>query len=161
MKVPLKNQKGIASFESVFMMIVFVIMVTFGVGCFGIVHTAILNNIAARTYAWETFNHRANVQIFRDNRTRDEIGPDGMGTYVNYQFRVHTISSEDAEGDVYHATERTLAMGRNVEIVARDSGTHARLRTTTRGRERIGVNPVWIKAQYGICIDYRCGGINL
>jgi hypothetical protein len=162
MKGQVKNEKGTASIESVVMMIVFLVLITYGIGVFGVVHTGILNSIAARTYAWETFNHRTNVQLFRDNRPADELGE--VKTYVRYAFRVHTISSEDTNDDKYRATERTLAMGRDVDVMSsRNPGIHASLRATVPAsrREQTGVNPVWIKTQYGICIDATCGGINL
>lgn len=155
-----KHEKGIASVESVVMMTVFLLLITYGVGVFGVVHTGILNSIAARTYAWETLNHRTNVQIFRDNRTAAEMPVDDVTTYVRYQFRVHTITSEDKTDDQYRATERMLKMGGPpVDLEGRAPGIHKALQTTTK-REPTGVNPVWIKTQYGICTEANCGGIN-
>jgi len=142
------------------MIIIFVIIMAFGIGMFGVVHTGILNNIAARTYAWETFNHRTNLNLFRDNR-----GPDSLiEHYVAYGFRLHSIQSEYAVrdgSDLWTVTERTIAMGRETETAStRNQQTHRRLNQLTK-RERIGVNPVWIKTLYGICLNSKCGTVNL
>ncbi len=157
----LKNKRGVASIEAVAMLVIFVLFMSYGVGMFGVIHTGILNSIAARTYAWETFNHRTNVVLFRDNR--DYSGGGMPITYYpqNWGFRVHSIASEYADKEEWIATERTIAMGRELDTQStRNSGTHGRLKQTTK-RERIGVNPVWIKTIYGICLDATCGTVNL
>ena len=42
-------------------MVIFVMLMSFGMGLFGVVHTAILHSIAARTYSFETFRQRTNL----------------------------------------------------------------------------------------------------
>ncbi len=152
-----KNEKGIASIEAVAMLIVFVILMAYAVGMFGVIHTGILNSIAARTYAWETFDHRTNVNLFRDRamQTNEEH-------YVTYGFRLHAIASERAPAQPHwDVTERVIAMGRETETAGtRFTSIHAQLTGTTK-RERVGVNPVWIKTLYGICLNSACGAVNL
>lgn len=58
------NQKGLATIEALPLVVVFVVLITYGLGLFGFVHTAILHSIGARTYAFETFRNRTNVSFF-------------------------------------------------------------------------------------------------
>ena len=67
-KNPLKNNKGLASIEATVLIVLFISLVYYSFGFFGVVHTAILHNIHARTYAFETFRHRTNLYYFRSNR---------------------------------------------------------------------------------------------
>lgn len=152
----LKDKRGIASIEAVAMMVVFVTLMAYGLGMFGVIHTGILNSIAARTYAWETFNHRTNVNTFRDRPSSASASH-----YFDYGFRVHSIASERSVDDQWRPTERVIAMGQETETQStRNTASHRRLNNLVK-RERTGVNPVWIKTLYGICINSACGTVNL
>jgi hypothetical protein len=59
------NQKGIAMFEAVVLMIVFAVIVTYSIGFFGAIHTGIKNSIASRNLAFETFRNRSNLSYRR------------------------------------------------------------------------------------------------
>jgi len=124
---------------------------------FGIIHSGILNSIAARTYAWETFAHRTNVAFFRDNRP---ASPQNAAHYLNFGFRAHGISSEKSNEDLWIVTERPLSIGQPNEQMGRDPATHRSLTQMSR-RERTEVSPVWIKTIYGICINSACGAVKL
>ena len=119
----LASEKGLATVETVPMLIIFLVFVAYGIGAFGIVHTGILNSIAARTYAFETFRHRANLRYFRD-----AIIEGGVEYYENN--RLHTIQSEVASPsrDAYGvATERGIVRGLTVDPVGRNEGSHEAL----------------------------------
>jgi hypothetical protein len=147
------NQKGIATIESVLLLSIFVVFMTYCVGTFGIVHTGILNSISARAYAFETFRNRANVNYFRDDPAVDL-------DYFMGGIRAHGISTENNGGQQkWYATTRLLAMGRDVATVANRPQGGQDDQLFDKKREMSGkVNPVYIKVVYGICLNFACGG---
>ena len=153
--VGLKNQKGFATVESVALLVVFLLLLTYGMGFFGAIHSAVLNSISARAYAWETFAHRTNVSYFR-------AAPIVM-THNDAGYRSHTVISElnpSNNTEIFFATERGIAWGRPTEGLGRDGATHAGLQRLALGRaERQRVNPIWIRTVYGLCLDSNCGGV--
>jgi hypothetical protein len=154
------NNKGFATIETIALISVFSTLVAYALGMFVVVHTGILNSIAARTYSWETFAHRTNLSYFRDNRLPENVTI--RESTKNYGYRSHSILSEHAPkspvGLKFIATERYIASFEPEELIGRNQAAHGRLTTLSRARERDGVNPVWIKTIYGICLNADCGG---
>lgn len=162
----LQNEKGLATVETIPLLLLFVILLAYSFGSFGIIHTGILNSIAARTYAFETFRNRTSVVYFRD------AGGDGSGGKMHYQAignRVHGIMQELRPGEGvsdsmnFKATERPLRIGFG-GIPADNSRNTAsihneRIFTDVREQQQsqVGVSPAWIMTQYGICINAACG----
>jgi hypothetical protein len=165
----LQNEKGMATIETVPLLLVFVILLAYSFGSFGVIHTGILNSIAARTYAFETFRNRANVTYFRDS------GGDNSSVVARRHFRrignrIHGIQQETRPGDPapsdasFKSTERPLRVGfggipvdasRNTASIHNEqvfSGVLEQRQT------QVGVSPVWVMTQYGICINAQCGG---
>jgi hypothetical protein len=151
-----RNKKsGFASLEAVSLLFIFVVLLTYCFGTFGIVHTGILNSISARTYAFETFRNRADLTYFRD-----QVGSQTPESTIAYGMRAHGVIAEGHTGGArFVATERRLAFGADTDTVGRDSGTHRGLTSIDRKREKREVNPVWIKTVYGICLNYLCQGV--
>lgn len=156
-KPNLKSEKGLAMIETVPLLLVFCILLGYSIGCFGVIHSAILGSIAARNYAFETFRHRANLNYQRD------VG----GAYVAFRSgnRIHTSQSEflsTAGTGIFPATERMISMGWNSDRVGRtESDLHnVKVFSVQTGRQNrdIRVNPVWLQIQYGICLTVECGG---
>jgi len=152
-KRTLQNEEGMATLEAVSLMVVFVILLTYGVGMFGVIHSGILNSIAARTYAWETFNHRTNLNLFRDNR----LG--AADHYLRFGFRAHGVTSELNNEEIWVATTRPIVVGREVAEVGNNTNTHLERLGDLTHRERVGVNPIWLKIIYGICLNSQCGQV--
>lgn len=152
----LKNQKGFSSIEATVLMVTFVVVIYYTFGFFGIVHTAVLHNIHARTYAFETFRHRHNLMYFREARGV-------VRQYYNIGTRLHGINTDaDTGSDGQIATERPISMGLELDEHGRDPATHnRRIQERIRVNERnssIAANPVWIMVLYGICLNENCGG---
>lgn len=158
------NEKGMAIFEMIPIIVVIVLLINFSLGFFGAVHTGILNSIAARNYAFSTFNHRANLTYFRSTRNA-EIH------YKNYGMRIHGTRDEQmSSGDNWAATKRKIdffdfkgraetAGGKNehnnqVNNAVCDFGAQG---CTNPRNDRVSVNPIWIKTSYGICLNAACG----
>ena len=149
------NEKGLATIESMALLVVFTVLIGYGIGYFGIVHTGILNSIAARSYAFETFDHRVDLTYFRSNRLNTNVEQEH---YKNYGFRAHGVRTEkygSANDALWEVTERSISIGRPSS--GRIEGNH-QLGEEIMGAERRGVNPVWIKTVYGICLNVACGG---
>lgn len=163
MNSTLKSEKGIATFEAVALMSIFILFLSYGVGMFGIIHSGILNSIAARTYAWETFSHRTNLTFFRDNRPNPETLKQNYSALSasHYGFRAHGISSELPSASFeWKATTRLLAFTGAQPNLENETNVHnTGLSVLDYRREKIGVNPVWIKTVYGICLNSACGGV--
>ena len=158
----LRNERGAATVETVPLMFVFVVLISYTLGMFGIIHTGIMQSISARAYAFETFKNRSNLVYFRD--TPSEFSKH----FKNVGVRLHGIASETRNSDQWEASARPLRVGlpfnREIAHSQGDSGdihngkVHDRelIGYGTRN-EQVEVSPVWIMIQYGICIDNKCG----
>jgi hypothetical protein len=155
----LKNEKGMAMLEAVSLMVIFTMLLTYALGYWGAIHSATLNSIAARTYAFETFRNRADTTYHRDN---DSVSVTEPLHGKLFGFRFHGINSEkgSSTGD-FEASRRPIAFGREFEPVGDNVATHNNRVYEIRGRNREGgveVNPIWIKVGYGLCVTASCGG---
>jgi len=153
----LKKNRGFASIEATVLLVLFVSLTYFTFGFFGIVHTGLVHNIHARTYAMETFRHRANLMYFRSNRASDPLH------YYNFMTRLHGINTDSVDFPGQQiATERPISMGLNLDENGRQSSIHNQdvfNRVPASGRNSsVSVNPVWIMTMYGMCLNSRCGG---
>jgi hypothetical protein len=151
----LRNEKGLAILETVPLIVIFIVMISFGMGFFGIIHTAALHSIAARTYAMETFRNRANLYYYRE----DGSGLDRPFNFFTKKWRYHAVQHESDPRDFFVATTRQISMGSN-SVPAGDSAkeTHNQgVYQILPRNEKISVNPAWIMVGYGICLDAQCG----
>ncbi|MBV2168189.1 MAG: hypothetical protein KUL82_05725 [Bdellovibrio sp.] len=157
----LNNEKGMAVFEMIPILVVIVLFVNFSLGFFGAIHTGILNSIASRNYAFETFNNRSNLNYFR-NKGQVDLSYQ----YATIGMRVHGTNSEKSVGKSgnppWTATSRLIDFmsfeKRAADQIGTDKGTHQKVREVPDGRNTtVGVNPIWIKTAYGICLNAKCG----
>lgn len=153
----LKNEKGIAIFESIPIIMVMIVLLNFSIGFFGVVHTGILNSIASRNYAFETMRHRFDNKYFRSGNAKpyDKTGYRYHGTVSE------TVSSED---NFFIATARSIdffnlrGSGRVADLGDKNTHNNETMKVVDGLRnEDIAVNPVWIKTKYGICLNLACG----
>ncbi len=157
-KNKLKDQSGMALVETIPILVIFLILIAYGLGFFGVVHTGILNSIAARAYAFETFRNRSNVTYFRDK------GNAGFSHFANIGARMHTVNSEKVASifvdEGQFATLRPLALGRQVASSNTPEAQHNERIYSIEQRNRKGgleASPAWIMVSYGICINSKCG----
>lgn len=160
----LQNEKGLAVFEIVPIMVIFVILINFSLGFFGIVHSGILNSIAARNYAFETFRNRANLNYFRDI----PMGGDDLqySFLATTKYRYHGVVSERPSPGLWTATKRPLKFSELNEQGSDSVETHLarvpQVATNQRVSESPGIgkdefNKVWVRTVYGICLNKACG----
>ena len=159
----LRNEKGLAVFEIVPILVIFVILINFSLGFFGIVHSGILNSIAARNYAFETFRNRANLNYFRDV-PMDDLKDSFMATA---KYRYHGIISERPNiANSWIATKRPVKFSELNEQSTDSANTHVsrvpQVATGKRVSESPGItkdefSKVWVRTVYGICLNKQCG----
>ena len=65
------DQRGVAIFEMLFLLLVFVVLFGLTLGFWGGIHTATLQSISARHYSFEIINNRTHFEYHRDWR----LGP--------------------------------------------------------------------------------------
>ncbi len=167
LKNALKNERGMATIETIPLMMVFVFMLCYEFGIFGIIHTGIMHSISARAYAFETFRNRSSLVYFRDGVN----DPLGVYYFRNAGTRTHGIASEKRSSDDPNldgiASERPIRVGIPFEPDQASRKDLERHNTKLFNPALVGpqkrnttveVNPVWIQVQYGMCLDAKCGG---
>lgn len=151
----LKNEKGLAMLETIPLLVIFVVLISFGLGFYGVIHTAVLHSIGARTYAYETFRQRTNLYFFREDGS-------GLSRPINFktkQWRYHAVQHESDDRDRFVATTRPIAFGRQLANADTNEQTHNQQVFSLLPRnERVSVNPAWVMVGYGICLNALCGG---
>ena len=156
-----QNQKGFATIELVAFLILFVAMTGFLFGFWGVFHAATLNSIAARAYAYETFRHRTHLNYFRIEHPDSDYRH-----FYNIGFRRHHIVDGDggSSGDDFYARFEFLSLNLGLgdadenepDSNYRNETLYQEIQTASR-YSRQGVNPIWFKINYGICIHPGCG----
>lgn len=160
----LNNEKGSAMIEVIPVIFVIVTFLTFSLGFFGAIHSGILNSISARNYAFETFRHRSNLNYFRINADADNA----QLSYAALGLRMHATNSESAPKNSgrpeWFATTRPininlLSSQKEVEASGtnKDHNDQIPFIKEDERNEKVGVNPIWIKSSYGICLNAACG----
>jgi hypothetical protein len=159
----LRSERGNAMIEIIPILALFVLLVNFALGFFGIIHTGILNSIAARNYTFETFRNRSSLVYLRDQA---DSAVDF--TYAKEEQRFHGIVAENKNTtDAFVATRRPARFSEISSPEDFGDGQHDKLKGIVEGKKASdvlgedredGVNPVWVRTLYGICLTATCGG---
>lgn len=153
-KSHVNNESGLATIEAIPLLVIFVIFVAYGMGFFGSIHTAILNSISARAYAFETFRNRTNLTYFRENSWPTEH-------YADHEMRFHGIQTDqiiDQPYGLFTGTARKVAVGLPLEEIKASVEVHnAKVYQIESRNREVAVNPIWVKVGYGICLTAGCG----
>lgn len=154
-----QNEKGMAALELIPILFVIVLFINFSLGFFGAIHTGILNSMASRNYAFETFRNRSDLTYFRNTGSADRIH------FTSNMFRLHGTISESQTSTTttppWIASARTIDFfsfnNRAAEVTGNTPEEHSRTLAVEDGRnDRVAVNPIWIKTVYGICLRANC-----
>jgi hypothetical protein len=161
----LNSESGMATLEALPLVVVFMVFIAYMLGMYGITHTAILNSIGARNYAFEITRHRADLTYLRSNITLDQTIPEIL-SYKNIGTRVFVVVGEDiSSAGEFPATVRKIAMGLDSSkedfgrqpASVHNQGTGKNVYNLKDVNEDVGVRDVWVMTQYGICLDAQCG----
>lgn len=165
MKSIVKSEKGMATLEIIPLILIFVFLMAYTLGAFGIIHTGIMNSISARAYAFETFRNRSNLWYFRDLKGSERR------QYRDHGNRFHGVMAEHNQSNEWQASERAVRMGlssppnasrndpeiHNQKLFSSEQLTEGLTASASARNESVEVGPVWIMIQYGICINLKCG----
>lgn len=156
-KKNLKNKKskqsGMSILESLPLIMILASLIGFLLGLWGMTHKNILHSIAARNYAFETFNHRSNLTYFNDVRSETH-------SYELSGLRWHSIG--DGDGSTLKAL--TTPMRFPAEENVNESSQLHRQRIwddslmPLGGEATEGTKRPWVLVGYGICLNAVCGG---
>jgi hypothetical protein len=152
------SESGLAVLEMIPVIIVVMVLLRYTYGFFGVIHSATLQSIATRNYAFETFRHRSRLVYLRETiiqaRSQYKLG-----------VRLHGIRDENSAlsgSPFWEVARRDISFPiRDVDRLGTDSysSRSADLDKIVVGKryEADGVNPVWLALRYGMCIDFQCG----
>lgn len=147
-----------ATIEIIPIIVVFMLLFNYAFGFWGAIHSAILNSIAARNYAMATFVHSSNLIYYP--ATTEQID------FKKPQQRIHAINGEKSSEkrmNGFFATARRISffefgqLKMNPDVL--DSKNEHNVEVPKIGLGRYsgeGVNPIWIKSAYGICVSAEC-----
>lgn len=170
----IKNEKGMAVLELIPTLFIYMLLINFSLGFFGVVHSGILHNIASRNYAFETMRHRANLTYHR------QYTPTNNFSKLGYRYGgiiFESANTDDAQEFIapVRPIAFTAGFGGNdekngVDLSMRGPANEPNSTTlhnqSVRGlneavrNEGISVSQIWIKSIYGICINAQCGDTN-
>ncbi len=155
----LANNHGMATFEALPMIVIFVMLVGYSLGLWGIVHSATLHSIGARQYAFETLRNRTNYVYHRDRGT-DILHNKDIG------YRYHAVTSQTAGGDNFKAPNVPITIGkkpvntnlRNLNVASTELHTNG-IFELDRRNQKVEFSHAWIMTGYGICLNPACGAV--
>jgi hypothetical protein len=160
-----KHEHGMSLIEILPVVIVVTTLFSFLLGAWGIAHKHTLSSIAARTYTFETLNHRSNVMYFSDARPSDRLN---KSSYEETELRYHGHGYSDPQDfsapmvPIRYTTDRGPAQAGSTELhrngIWQQGGMFDRNREIQLTGPVAGINHVWVTVGYGICINTRCGG---
>src|SRR6187401_3386 len=73
-----ENEKGFALVETLAFLFVFITLTAYVIDFFTVIHTGIVNSIAARTYLFETLQHRSYPDTLRQELDKKEAESRGV-----------------------------------------------------------------------------------
>jgi hypothetical protein len=153
----LKSQKGIAVLETVPLLVVFIMLMSFGMGLFGVVHTAVLHSIAARTYSFETYRQRTNLNYFREDGSG--LNPSTSFNFKKKGWRYQAVQHENDQRNLFIATVRPIQLGTSAPAGdSTETTNNPSIYSMQTRNTKTSVSPVWVMVGYGICMDANCGG---
>ena len=131
-----KKEEGFMILESTLLLIGFFVLAFYLFDFFAVIHTTIVNQTHARTYMFESLQHRTNIDELRNEKQSNSKYSKAV-QMPGYRF--HTIT-----------TEKILDPQR---IIASDVKLTGALDVDNNSEQ---TSQVWIKAGYGMCYTKGC-----
>ena len=172
-----KSQRGVAVFEFIAAFFAFIFTLALFYSSFGIVHSSILNSIAARNYAFSVIKNRYDINFHRECVSGGEclaLSQSEETGYFRREMRFFaTTELQEGKPDFIAPLrsidfspinpERQGAIG--VNLYRNEENDPYFGLTENNWRERIQVGEqddlrtakVYLKQGYGICLNARCG----
>lgn len=159
-----KNSKGLAMLEALPIIWVMFILMGVTLGSWGIVHTSVLNSIAARNYNFFIFNNRSDLSYLRDFGEKYDLEEAAESRYFGTFGKRFSFIMSELSGTNNSAT----ATLRRVDFRKQEKDSNSpdflkgsqhtqvhKIIPISRNRKKVG--PAWIMVGYGICLDAVCG----
>lgn len=149
----LKNEQGLALLETVPLLVIFMMLVSFALGLFGYIHSGILYSISARTYAFETFRNRTNLTYFRENNS-------GLTEPLHFSkkgIRFHAITGPNDNRTQFVASSYPIKIGNTPENKGNADAHNNKIFDLKTRNQNVEVSPAWLMVGYGLCVNYNCG----
>lgn len=150
-----KNEKGMAIFETLPMIYVFLALVGFTIGFYGVTQKMILHSIASRAYGFEQIRHRANINYLRD------VNEGSENSYHVTQHRYFTARETRQSGSTFIAAKMNIDFRDRSPDTAANPDAHNSSAygdiSRQRRNERHYFKNVWVKVGHGICLTSGCG----
>lgn len=164
-----RKKRGVAVIELVMMLTIFIFVIISLYGSWGVIHSGILNSIAARSYAFVIINNRSNLNFLH------EFSPAPLeNNYHKYGIRYFATTQQSAE-DTFIARTETIDIGggswssstdRQRGILGfdvrggrsddwTDLSSLGRIRPNQRNTD-IEKRVIKLKQAYGICLNSKC-----
>lgn len=150
-----KNQKGVAVLETIPIIFIFVTLIAFTLGFYGVTQKMILHSISARAYGNELLRHRANVTYLRDVN-----GGDANSYHITNQ-RYFTVREPNSPANDFNASKMNVDFRTRTTAGTANEEAH---NTTAYGdiirqrrNDRHYFDQVWVKIGHGICLNASCG----
>ena len=172
---PLPGKKGMAMIEALPLIWVMFVLMGATLGSWGIVHTAVLNSIAARNYTFFSFNHRSDLSYLRDfgasdygrvsNTTtavffrEDHSGGSVTGTGRRFSFIAsenHPSGSDKTSATLRRVDFRKITYDDRSDFLSDPEHTNIGALIDSKNENR-KVGPAWVMVGYGICLNVACG----
>ena len=143
-----KSEEGFAVVEAITFLMAFIVLTLYVIDLFTAIHTGIVGSIAARTYLFETLQHRSSLTWLRQG---DSTGRRNDIKYSLEHERFHAILDEDETFDdtTIRVPARALTQvndDQKIEDVKNNGLDSSKNKTTS----------IKIKSGYGICLDHLC-----
>jgi len=155
-----EQEAGFSLVETLPLILVMSGLLGFLLGLWGMVHKNILASIAARNYAFETFNNRSNLIYFSDVRNSAV----NNNSYHITGLRFHGYGEQGATGGISAFTTpyRFPADTNTVE----DTQLHTEriwdqslIPAAGQAQDGTGTQLPWVLVGYGICLSSECKGL--
>ncbi len=147
MKGLISNDNGFAMLESVAFLFVFVVLTVYTIDFFAAIHTGIVNSIAARTYLFETLQHRTNISLLRQGLKDEQSNPD----FSKVHFRFHVVTDEE-QGPT--SSDSSQPAGRTLTQASTD--VQRKMTSIILDSKENKTREIYIKTGYGMCLDAYC-----
>lgn len=149
------QQKGMAILEVVPIIFIFVTLMGFTIGFYGISQRMILHSISARAYGFELIRQRANITYLRDVN-----GGDGNSYHIT-QHRYFAVRDSKSTGNTFDAAKMNIDFRNRGPATSPNPDAHntSAYQDISRQRrnDRHYFETVWIKVGHGICLTAGCG----
>ncbi|MCB9025641.1 MAG: hypothetical protein H6625_04945 [Bdellovibrionaceae bacterium] len=152
------NKRGMATFEAIPMIVIFVMLVGYALGLWGVVHSSTLHSIGARQYAFETLRNRSNYMFFRDKPSESATLYHSL---IGYRYHAITVN---VDGGRFNAPNVPITIGKkpvNKELLnlnTQNRQLHNQgIFELEQRNQKVEFSHAWIMSGYGICINPACG----